>query len=63
MSESQSCPYETRLNIFYKPLELVEEKVLSDECEYSVVQPNALPGERIGCTPGRRTRRISLAQA
>jgi len=35
MSEAPSYPYETRLNIFYKPLEIVEEKVLSDQCEYS----------------------------
>src|SRR5580765_5568936 len=35
MSEAPSYPYETRLNIFYKPLEIVEEKVFSDQCEYS----------------------------
>ena len=34
MSDTQSFPYETRLNIFYKPLEIVEEKKLADECEF-----------------------------
>jgi len=31
---TQSYPYETRLNVFYKPLEVVEEKQLADDCEY-----------------------------
>ena len=34
MSETQSFPYETRLNVFYKPLEIVEEKKLADECTF-----------------------------
>jgi mannose-6-phosphate isomerase-like protein (cupin superfamily) len=34
MSDTQSFPYETRLNIFYKPLEVIEEKKLADECEF-----------------------------
>ena len=34
MSETQSYPYETRLNIYYQPLEVVEEKKLADECEF-----------------------------
>jgi mannose-6-phosphate isomerase-like protein (cupin superfamily) len=34
MSETKAFPYETRLNIFYKPLEVVEEKVLADACEF-----------------------------
>lgn len=34
MSDTQSFPYETRLNIFYKPLEIVEEKQLADECQF-----------------------------
>jgi mannose-6-phosphate isomerase-like protein (cupin superfamily) len=34
MSDTQSFSYETRLNIFYKPLEIVEEKKLADECEF-----------------------------
>jgi mannose-6-phosphate isomerase-like protein (cupin superfamily) len=34
MSDAQSFPYETRLNIFYRPLEIVEEKKLADECEF-----------------------------
>lgn len=32
MSDAQAYPYETRLNIYYKPLEIVEEKKLADEC-------------------------------
>jgi mannose-6-phosphate isomerase-like protein (cupin superfamily) len=34
MSETKAFPYETRLNIFYKPLEVVEEKALADACEF-----------------------------
>jgi mannose-6-phosphate isomerase-like protein (cupin superfamily) len=34
MSDTRSYPYETRLNIYYQPLEVVEEKKLSDACEF-----------------------------
>jgi mannose-6-phosphate isomerase-like protein (cupin superfamily) len=34
MSEGKSFPYETRLNILYPPLVVVEEKALSDACEF-----------------------------
>src|SRR5258708_12393291 len=34
MSDMQPYPYETRLNIYYKPLEIVEEKQLSDDCKF-----------------------------
>ena len=34
MSTAEDFPYETRLNIFYKPLEVIEEKKLADECEF-----------------------------
>ena len=34
MSETHSYPYETRLNLYYQPLEVVEEKKLADECEF-----------------------------
>jgi mannose-6-phosphate isomerase-like protein (cupin superfamily) len=34
MNDTQSFSYETRLNIFYKPLEIVEEKKLADECDF-----------------------------
>jgi len=34
MSETQPYPYETRLNIYYRPLEVVEEKKLADNCEF-----------------------------
>ncbi|MBV8438827.1 MAG: cupin domain-containing protein [Silvibacterium sp.] len=27
-------PYETRLNILYQPMEIIDEKALSDACEY-----------------------------
>jgi mannose-6-phosphate isomerase-like protein (cupin superfamily) len=30
MSETNSFPYETRLNVYYKPLEVVDEKALAD---------------------------------
>jgi mannose-6-phosphate isomerase-like protein (cupin superfamily) len=30
MSETQSYPYDTRLSIYYKPLEVIEEKALAD---------------------------------
>jgi mannose-6-phosphate isomerase-like protein (cupin superfamily) len=29
-----SYPYETRLNVYYKPLEVVDEKTLADDCAY-----------------------------
>jgi len=31
---TQSYPYETRLDIFYKPLEVIDEKTLADDCSY-----------------------------
>ena len=63
MSGVADFPYETRLNILYKPLEIVEEKALSDACEYkwynqTLCQVNASV-VRLGVIEGR----ISLAQA
>lgn len=34
MPETREYPYETRLNIYYKPLELIDEKALSDACNF-----------------------------
>ena len=34
MGETQSFPYETRLNIYYRPLEIVDEKALADACTF-----------------------------
>jgi mannose-6-phosphate isomerase-like protein (cupin superfamily) len=34
MSDTQSYSYETRLNIYYQPLQIVEEKKLADACEF-----------------------------
>jgi mannose-6-phosphate isomerase-like protein (cupin superfamily) len=34
VADTPSFPYETRLNILYEPLELIEEKTLADECAY-----------------------------
>jgi mannose-6-phosphate isomerase-like protein (cupin superfamily) len=34
MSETKSYPYETRLNVLCKPLEIVDEKALADVCEF-----------------------------
>lgn len=31
---TQSYPYETRLNVLHKQLEVVDEKALADNCEY-----------------------------
>jgi oxalate decarboxylase/phosphoglucose isomerase-like protein (cupin superfamily) len=31
---TQSYPYETRLDVFYKPLEVVDAKALADDCQY-----------------------------
>jgi mannose-6-phosphate isomerase-like protein (cupin superfamily) len=31
---AQSFPYETRLDIYYKPLEVIDEKALADDCAY-----------------------------
>jgi mannose-6-phosphate isomerase-like protein (cupin superfamily) len=34
MSDPQAYPYETRLNSYYQPLEIVEEKKLTDACTF-----------------------------
>lgn len=34
MNDSQTFPYETRLNIEFQPLELINEKALADACIY-----------------------------
>jgi mannose-6-phosphate isomerase-like protein (cupin superfamily) len=34
MSDTQSFPYETRLNILYQPLQIIDEKQLADECTF-----------------------------
>jgi len=34
MSDTEPYPYETRMNIYYQPLEIVEEKKLADQCEF-----------------------------
>jgi mannose-6-phosphate isomerase-like protein (cupin superfamily) len=34
MSDIPAYPYETRLNIYYKPLEIIEEKRLADACQF-----------------------------
>ena len=34
MPDPEDFPYVTRLNVYYKPLEVVEEKALADACAY-----------------------------
>jgi mannose-6-phosphate isomerase-like protein (cupin superfamily) len=34
MSDSPTYPYETRLNIEFQPLQLIDEKALADRCRY-----------------------------
>jgi mannose-6-phosphate isomerase-like protein (cupin superfamily) len=34
MSDSQTFPYETRLDVAFRPLEIIDEKALSDACPY-----------------------------
>jgi mannose-6-phosphate isomerase-like protein (cupin superfamily) len=34
MSDVNSYPYETRLNVYYQPLQIIEEKALADTCPY-----------------------------
>jgi mannose-6-phosphate isomerase-like protein (cupin superfamily) len=34
MNDPQSYPYETRLNIEFQPLQLIDEKAVADACEY-----------------------------
>jgi mannose-6-phosphate isomerase-like protein (cupin superfamily) len=34
MSEANSYPYETRLNVYYQPLEVIDEKAMSDANTY-----------------------------
>jgi mannose-6-phosphate isomerase-like protein (cupin superfamily) len=34
MSETNPYPYETRLNLYYGPLEVIDEKTLADACTF-----------------------------
>ncbi|HTX15651.1 MAG TPA: cupin domain-containing protein [Candidatus Baltobacteraceae bacterium] len=34
MSDTPSFPYETRLDIYYRPLEVIDEKALADACAF-----------------------------
>jgi mannose-6-phosphate isomerase-like protein (cupin superfamily) len=34
MSDTPAYSYETRLNIYYQPLEIIQEKQLADECKF-----------------------------
>jgi mannose-6-phosphate isomerase-like protein (cupin superfamily) len=34
VTETKTYPYETRLNIQFKPLEVIDEKAVADACEY-----------------------------
>jgi hypothetical protein len=34
VSDAPSYAYETRLNILFKPLEVIDEKALADACPY-----------------------------
>ncbi len=34
MAETKEYPYETRLNSYYKPLEVIDEKALADACNF-----------------------------
>jgi len=34
MNETKAYPYETRMDIFYKPLEVIDEKAISDACTH-----------------------------
>jgi mannose-6-phosphate isomerase-like protein (cupin superfamily) len=34
LSDPQTYPYETRLNIMFEPLKVIDEKALSDSCTY-----------------------------
>ena len=35
MSTVSSFPYETRLNVLHRPLEVIDEKALTDACEFA----------------------------
>jgi uncharacterized cupin superfamily protein len=34
LSDTRSYSYETRLNIYYRPLEIIDEKMLADACTF-----------------------------
>jgi mannose-6-phosphate isomerase-like protein (cupin superfamily) len=34
MADTKEYPYETRLNVLYRPLRVIDEKALSDACTY-----------------------------
>ncbi len=34
MNDTSSFPYETRLNVLYGPLQVIDEQALADSCEY-----------------------------
>jgi mannose-6-phosphate isomerase-like protein (cupin superfamily) len=35
MAADNSFPYETRLNLLHKPLEVIDERTLADECDFT----------------------------
>lgn len=34
MNDAKDCPYETRLNIQFGPLETIDEKAIADACRF-----------------------------
>ena len=34
MKDTETFPYETRLNVYYESLQVIEEKALADACPY-----------------------------
>ena len=52
MADTAAYPYETRLNILHGPLEVVDVKADGRCVPVQMVQPDAVPGERLGGAMG-----------
>ena len=61
MSDANDYPYETRLDVYYRPLEVIDEKALSDASGYKWYNPDPVQSERISRSPRRCRGRVPLA--
>ena len=51
MSDPQEYPYVTRLDVHYKPMEIVDVKALADACTQLLVAAPCVSSPTIACTP------------
>ncbi len=56
VNESQEYPYATFLNVLYPSLSVVDVPSFGRSVDRSLVQPNAVQGQRLGCSAGCHAR-------